>query len=48
MTQGVLARKAGVSLGYVARLEIGRHAPKLSTLLKIAKALDVPLAKLLS
>jgi transcriptional regulator with XRE-family HTH domain len=31
--------KAGVSLGYIARLEIGKHDPRLSTLRKLAKAL---------
>jgi len=47
MTQEALAHKAGISLGYVARLEIGRHDPKLSTLLKLAKALNVSVAELL-
>jgi transcriptional regulator with XRE-family HTH domain len=47
MTQEQLARASALSLGYVARLEIGRHDPKLSTLKKLAKALGVPLAELL-
>lgn len=47
MTQEALAREAEISLGYVARLEIGRHDPKLSTLLKLAKALKVSVAELL-
>jgi len=47
MTQEALARQADISLGYVARLEIGRHDPKLSTLLKLAKALEVSVAELL-
>ncbi len=47
MTQEVLARKAKISLGYLARLEIGRHDPKLSTLVKIARALGVPVTELL-
>ncbi len=46
MTQQQLATAAGVSLGYIARLEPGRHDPKLSSLRKIAKALGVRLAKL--
>jgi len=46
MTQEALAREAEISLGYVARLEIGRHDPKLSTLLKLAKALKVSVAQL--
>jgi transcriptional regulator with XRE-family HTH domain len=41
MTQEALARKANISLGFAARLEIGRHDPKLSTLSKLAKALRV-------
>jgi transcriptional regulator with XRE-family HTH domain len=46
-TQPVLARKAGVSAGYLARLETQRHDPKLSTLVKLAKALGVPVTELL-
>ena len=47
LTQARLAARAGLSLGYVARLEIGRHAPKLSTLRRLARALGVPPAGLL-
>lgn len=47
MTQEQLAREADMSLGYVARLEIGRHDPKLSTLKKLARALGVPVTELL-
>ena len=43
----MLAKKAGVSAGYVARLERFRHDPKLSTLVRLAKALDVPVTALL-
>ena len=46
-TQPLLAQKAGVSPGYLARLETLRHDPKLSTLVKIAKALGVPVTELL-
>lgn len=46
MTQKALAKKAGVSREYVARLETGRHDPSLSTLAKLAKALGVPVARL--
>jgi transcriptional regulator with XRE-family HTH domain len=48
LTQEALARKANISLGYVARLEIGRHDPKVGTLRKIARALGVPVTELLS
>ena len=46
LTQRELAAKVGLSLGYIARLEIGMHDPPLSTLGKLAKALRVPVAKL--
>ena len=46
LTQAVLAKRAGVTLSYIGRLEIGRHDPQLSTLQKIAKALGVSLAEL--
>ncbi len=47
LSQEALARKAGFSLGYTTRLENGRHDPPLSTLVKIATALKVPLVKLI-
>jgi transcriptional regulator with XRE-family HTH domain len=47
LTQEQLAHKAKISVGYLARLETGRHDPKLSTLRKIATALGVPVTDLL-
>ena len=47
MTEKQLATKAGISRGYLARLETARQDPKLSTLEKLAKALKVDSAKLL-
>jgi len=47
MTQEVLAKKAGISRGYLARVETGRHEPTLTTLRKLAKALSVPVTALL-
>lgn len=47
ITQAVLAQRAGVTLSYIGRLEIGRHDPQLSTLMKLAKALKVKLPELL-
>jgi transcriptional regulator with XRE-family HTH domain len=47
LTQRELAAKAGVSLGYLSRLEIDMHYPRLSTLRKHAKALGVPMTELL-
>jgi transcriptional regulator with XRE-family HTH domain len=47
MTQAALAKKAGLSRGYLARVETGRHEPTLTTLRKLAKALGVPVTALL-
>jgi transcriptional regulator with XRE-family HTH domain len=47
LTQARLAHRTKLSLGYIARLEQGRHDPPLSTLLRIAKALRVTVAGLL-
>ena len=47
LTQEQLAEKAGFSRAYIARLEIGRHDPALSTLEKLAKALKVKVGRLL-
>jgi transcriptional regulator with XRE-family HTH domain len=41
LSQRALAKKAGISREYLARLETGRQDPTLSTLEKIAKALKV-------
>jgi transcriptional regulator with XRE-family HTH domain len=46
LTQAVLAQRAGVTLSYIGRLEIGRHDPQLSTLRKLAKALKITVAEL--
>lgn len=47
LTQAALAAKAGFTREYVARLETGRHDPPISTLRRLAKALGVPVAKML-
>ncbi len=47
LTQQALARKAGVTREYIARLETGQHDPALSTLTKLAKALKVKMTELL-
>ena len=46
LTQEALAAKAGLSRTYLARLETARQDPTLSTLVKLAKALGVPVAAL--
>lgn len=47
MSLAALATKVGYSREYVARLETGHHDPSLSTLMKLAKALGVPVTELL-
>jgi transcriptional regulator with XRE-family HTH domain len=47
LTQATLAKRAGISHGYLARLETGRQDPTITTLAKIAKGLKVPLIELL-
>ena len=47
LSQEALAAKAGVSRGYLARLETGRHDPTVGTVEKLAKALRVKVADLL-
>ena len=46
LTQAALAKRAGVTLSYIGRLEIGRHDPQLSTLHRLAKALNVSVGQL--
>jgi transcriptional regulator with XRE-family HTH domain len=41
LTQAVLAKRAGVSRAYEARLEMGRHDPPLSRVQRFARALGV-------
>jgi transcriptional regulator with XRE-family HTH domain len=48
ITQAVLAQKTQLSLGYVARMEQGRHDPPLSTLAKLSKALKVTVGELVA
>lgn len=48
MTQEQLAQKAGVTQGYIGHLERGlKKNPSLPILRKLAKALDVPVGRLL-
>jgi transcriptional regulator with XRE-family HTH domain len=48
MTQEQLARRAGVTQGYIGHLERGlKKNPSLPTLKRIAKALGVPVTELL-
>jgi transcriptional regulator with XRE-family HTH domain len=48
MTQEALAKKAGMTQGYIAQLERGlRKNPSLPALRKLARALGVPVGELL-
>ena len=47
LSQEELAARAGITRGYLARLETGRHEPTLKMLAKLAKALHVKLSRLL-
>jgi transcriptional regulator with XRE-family HTH domain len=48
ITQAVLAKRAGLTLAYIGRLETGHYDPQLSTLKRLAKALRVSIAELVS
>ncbi len=47
MTQSELAKKAGISIVTVSRLERGERDPHLGTLMRVAKGLGVPPLELL-
>ncbi len=47
LTQEALAKRTGVTREYITRLELGRHDPMFSTLVKLAKALKVNVRELL-
>jgi len=47
LTQESLAEKTKLSRGFIARLEMGRHDPSLTTLTRLAKALKVRVSELL-
>ena len=44
ITQAELAETAGVTKPTISHIECGTHPPKLETMLKVSKALDVELA----
>lgn len=46
-SQAEMAQRAKVSQGYIAQLEAGQKTPSLKVLQRLAKALRVPVAKLL-
>ena len=47
LSQAALAQRAGLARENVLRLEAGQQDPSLSTLTALAKALGVPVGKLL-
>jgi transcriptional regulator with XRE-family HTH domain len=48
LTQEQLAERTGFSANYIARLEVGMSVPSLATLVRLAKALQVKVADLLT
>jgi transcriptional regulator with XRE-family HTH domain len=46
LTQGQLAEKAGVSTHYIALIELARNIPKVETIERLAKALNVEIYEL--
>ena len=47
MSQATLAKKVGVSVGWIGRVERGIYLPNIKLLVKIAKALQVRLKDLI-
>ena len=45
LTVTALARRAGLTKGTVSKIETGKVSPPISTLLRIAQAVDAPLAE---
>jgi transcriptional regulator with XRE-family HTH domain len=48
MTQEILAQAAGMTKGYLSKIENSRHSPPVSTLVKLAKALGVGIESIFS
>ena len=46
MTQGALAELAGLERTYLTDFERGRRNPSVSTLERLARAIDMPISKL--
>jgi len=47
LTQEAVAERSGVHATEVSRIEAGKRDPKVSTLLRLAKAVEVPPGRLL-
>lgn len=47
LTQEEVAERSGVQAGEISRIESGKRDPQVSTVERLAKALDVPAAQLL-
>lgn len=47
LSQATVAAKGKISREYLARLEAGQHDPTVGTLQRLARALNVPLLRLL-
>jgi transcriptional regulator with XRE-family HTH domain len=47
LTQEQVAERSGVQAGEISRIEAGKRDPQVSTVLKLAKAVEVPPGRLL-
>lgn len=47
LTQEELSTRSGVQAGEISRIEAGKRDPRVSTVLKLAKALRIPPGRLL-
>lgn len=47
LTQEQVAERSGVHVTEISRMEAGKRDPQVSTLLKLAKAVEVPAGELL-
>lgn len=48
LSQESLAHLAGIGFKHLGEIERGRHDPRLTTVLKLATALDLPLGELMA
>ena len=46
LTQEKLAEKAGISQDFLGKIEVGINKPGLKSLIKLSKALNIPLKKI--
>ncbi len=47
LTQKELAKRAGLTPGFVSQVEMGRRSPRLNSLLRVSKATGIPIEVIL-